>query len=82
MEHIIVEREEFLRRFKRKQYNFIPYGHFNSFALPACLVDDSIEENTVLEITSYVDDIKLTHYLHVQTPSAVSFPDAYELLDD
>jgi len=54
---------EFLDKLKTKEYDFIPYDQ--SFNLPARLLSDEISEDDVIEITSYVDGIKMTYYLPI-----------------
>ena len=54
-----------VRKFTSGEYKIIPYGGLagKSFSIPSILLDLEKYGNTAIEITSYMDGIKLTHYL-------------------
>ena len=58
---------DFLAKFKTKEYDLIPYNFIGTeyFNIPARLVTDQIGQNNVIEITSNIDDIKITYYLPI-----------------
>lgn len=65
---------EFFDKLKTKEFDFIPYESIGScdFNLPTRLFSDEISEDNLVEITSYVNGIKLTYYLPVNIGSYAS----------
>ena len=56
---------DFLDRFMTGEYSMLPYdGLFGkSLSIPTVVLDLGEYGDTAIEVTSYVDEVKLTHYL-------------------
>ena len=74
MQKTILTRSEFLNKFKTNEFQFIPYeGIFgNTISFPSCLLNLNHEGSTCVEISSFIDEIKLTHYFVCNCPSIVT----------
>ena len=65
---ITLDIDDFFKKLKTGEYSFIAYENCfgtGDFNIPTRLLSDDIPENNLIEITSHVDDIKLTYYLPI-----------------